>query len=171
MEAEESYRLKKVQVLGKTIPLIMQNINGPCPLLGICNVLLLRGNIRIHPDFSMVDYGKLVGLLGDCLLSQEKPIDVETLENYNQSVADAVALFPTLQFGLDVNVRFRRWVMSSLLGYRETHTCCLGSLTLSSRCNSVYSIYSTFALFMAGLLTQKMPQPLIPLESYHITKQ
>ena len=50
MEAEESYRLKKVQVLGKTIPLIMQNINGPCPLLGICNVLLLRGNIRIHPD-------------------------------------------------------------------------------------------------------------------------
>lgn len=104
------YRLKKVQWNGKTIPLVMQNINGPCPLLAICNILLLQGKIRIHTDYSMVNYEDLVGLLGELLLNQKPPASKEYEQNYNQNVGDAIALFPTLQFGLDVNVRFRKLV-------------------------------------------------------------
>jgi len=102
------YRLKKVNYKGNIVPLVMQNINGPCPLLAICNVLLLRGEIRIHPDYSAVTYEQLVILLGDLLLGPSRPnIPPEYEQNYNQNVADAVQLFPTLQRGLDVNVRFK----------------------------------------------------------------
>jgi hypothetical protein len=34
----------------------MQNENGPCPLLALANVLLLRGGIHIHPDYSEVTF-------------------------------------------------------------------------------------------------------------------
>lgn len=34
----------------------MQNENGPCPLLALANVLLLRGGIEIHPDYSEVTF-------------------------------------------------------------------------------------------------------------------
>ena len=107
----EQYRLKKVQIKGKTIPLVMQNVNGPCPLIAISNILLLQQKISIHTDYSMVDYGQLVELLGDRLVNQPKPEDKDLLEVYNQSVADAISLFPTLQYGLDVNVRFRQYVL------------------------------------------------------------
>ena len=109
-ERVDNYRLKKVQWEGTTVPLVMQNINGPCPLLAICNILLLQGKIRIHTDFSMVDYEQLVALLGDLLVTQKAPDDKDLEQNYNQNVSDAIALFPTLQFGLDVNVRFRKYV-------------------------------------------------------------
>ena len=105
---EDSYRLKKIQWRGNTIPIIMQNINGPCPLLAICNILLLRGSICIHPDYSCVTYKKLVILLGDLLLNTKVQLTQSMEENYNQNVADAIALFPTLQHGLDINVCFRR---------------------------------------------------------------
>ena len=86
----------------------MQNINGPCPLIGIVNILLLQNRVEIHLDYSMVTYQQLVELLGDLLLNQKPPELKELVDNYNQSVADAIALFPTLQFGLDVNIRFRQ---------------------------------------------------------------
>ena len=34
----------------------MQNENGPCPLLALANVLLLRGGIEIHPDYPEVTF-------------------------------------------------------------------------------------------------------------------
>ena len=32
------------------------NENGPCPMLALANVLLLRGGIEIHPDYSEVTF-------------------------------------------------------------------------------------------------------------------
>ena len=31
------YKTKAIQFLGRTTPVILQNDNGPCPLLAICN--------------------------------------------------------------------------------------------------------------------------------------
>ena len=41
---------------GNELPILMQNENGPCPLLALANVLLLRGGIHIHPDYSEVTF-------------------------------------------------------------------------------------------------------------------
>jgi hypothetical protein len=34
------YKTKVVQFLGRQVPIILQNDNGPCPLLAICELLL-----------------------------------------------------------------------------------------------------------------------------------
>lgn len=45
-EAEASgdpvYKTKVVQFLGRTTPIVLQNENGPCPLLAICIVLFFH---------------------------------------------------------------------------------------------------------------------------------
>ena len=53
----EPYRLKHVDFLGRTVPVVLQNQNGPCPLLAVANVLLLRNQIHLPlgpPDVSQV---------------------------------------------------------------------------------------------------------------------
>lgn len=32
------HKTKAIQFLGRTTPIILQNDNGPCPLLAICNL-------------------------------------------------------------------------------------------------------------------------------------
>lgn len=34
------HKTKSIQFFGRTTPIILQNDNGPCPLLAICNSLL-----------------------------------------------------------------------------------------------------------------------------------
>lgn len=44
--------------------------NGPCPLVAICNVLFLRGDLKIEPeDRELVSFEYLVERLGDYLLN------------------------------------------------------------------------------------------------------
>ena len=40
----EPYRLKVVTFFNREVPIVLQNQNGPCPLLAIANILLLRGS-------------------------------------------------------------------------------------------------------------------------------
>ena len=50
-----THRLKHVQLPeGRSVPVVMQSENGPCPLLAIANVLLLRGNIYLPTGASDV---------------------------------------------------------------------------------------------------------------------
>lgn len=37
-----SYTLKKIQYYNRSVGILCQSENGPCPLLAICNVLLLQ---------------------------------------------------------------------------------------------------------------------------------
>ena len=45
---EEAYAVKTTQFLGKPVRYVCQNANGPCPLLAIANVLLLRGQLTLE---------------------------------------------------------------------------------------------------------------------------
>ncbi|KAJ3116223.1 Ubiquitin carboxyl-terminal hydrolase MINDY-1 [Phlyctochytrium bullatum] len=105
----------------RKVNIIMQNENGPCPLLALCNVLLLRGDIKISVDRTTVTYEHLVHLIGDYLITRTQkptpstsptaapPPDSQSsllLANLERNLQDAMDLIPTLQQGLDVNVRF-----------------------------------------------------------------
>ncbi|KAL1914642.1 uncharacterized protein VTP21DRAFT_8053 [Calcarisporiella thermophila] len=106
----------------KNLRVITQNENGPCPLIALCNVLLLRGDIEIRPPGkSHVSFEELVGILGDYLLNtmshtqtQEHIKSEQTSAQALPSVGDfrhnlnaALSVIPRLQTGLDVNVYFR----------------------------------------------------------------
>ena len=61
------------------MPPALQDVNGPCPLLAIANVLLLRNQLQLPAGVGEVSQGRLVqmvaGLLLDRLLDFDDALD------------------------------------------------------------------------------------------------
>ncbi|CAI5468843.1 unnamed protein product [Closterium sp. Yama58-4] len=108
--AESWYKIKRVSFLGRQqVPIVMQNDNGPCPLLGIANVLLLRNAISLRPSATEISQSDLLSLVAHRLLDSNTGMEgrsAEYISNRQQNVADCMALLPRLATGIDVNVRF-----------------------------------------------------------------
>ncbi|GMJ15021.1 hypothetical protein HRI_005171300 [Hibiscus trionum] len=105
------YKTKAIHFLGRSTPIILQNDNGPCPLLAICNVLLLSNNMSLSPDIAEVSQEKLLSLVAERLIdvsSNADNEDVGYVENQRRNIADAIDLLPRLATGIDVNIKFRR---------------------------------------------------------------
>ncbi|XP_022851172.1 ubiquitin carboxyl-terminal hydrolase MINDY-1 isoform X1 [Olea europaea var. sylvestris] len=108
---EMVHKTKVIQFLGRTTPIILQNDNGPCPLLAICNVLLLKNSLNLSPDIAEVSQEKLLSLIADRLFDSNSNIndkDAGYAENQQQNIADAIDLLPRLTTGIDVNIKFTR---------------------------------------------------------------
>ncbi|KAG9139357.1 hypothetical protein Leryth_024031 [Lithospermum erythrorhizon] len=105
------HKTKVIQFLGRTTSIVLQNDNGPCPLLAICNVLLLRNSLNLSPDVPEVSQEKLLSLVAERLIdsnSNANNRDAEYVENQQQNIADAIDLLPRLTTGIDVNIKYRR---------------------------------------------------------------
>ncbi|KAK4422708.1 Ubiquitin carboxyl-terminal hydrolase MINDY-2 [Sesamum alatum] len=105
------HRTKAIQFLGRTTPIILQNDNGPCPLLAICNVLSLKNRLNLSPDIPEVSQEKLLSLVAEHLIDSNSNIDNKDagyIENQQQNIADAIDLLPRLTTGIDVNIKFQR---------------------------------------------------------------
>ncbi|GJJ76718.1 ubiquitin carboxyl-terminal hydrolase MINDY-1/2 [Entomortierella parvispora] len=121
----------------KRIKIITQNENGPCPLLALCNTLILQGKVSIRPyDRPNIGYEHLLQLLADYLLNDD-PSEVDSPAGASTSSASAprrvgdkveaekqksrleiesaLRLLPHLEHGLDVNVYFK-----SIRGFEST---------------------------------------------------
>ncbi|XP_057487035.1 uncharacterized protein LOC130773120 isoform X1 [Actinidia eriantha] len=110
-EKEMAHKTKEIQFLGRNTSIILQNDNGSCPLLAICNVLLLRNNLNLSPDVAEVTQEKLLSLVAERLIDSNSNADNKDagyLENQQQNIADAIDLLPRLATGIDVNTKFRR---------------------------------------------------------------
>lgn len=90
------HRVKRILFLGREVPVLLQNENGPCPLLAICalaahagrhcmprptmraaragNVLLLRNAIRIRAETTEVSAEVLVEIVANYLLEANPPV-------------------------------------------------------------------------------------------------
>ena len=84
--------------------IVTQNRNGPCPLIAICNALVLRGDLELPAHKPSVSYDELVSLLAEELLLRQQPRSADP--NGSQNLTDVMNVFPRLNVGLDVNVRF-----------------------------------------------------------------
>ncbi|KAG7391564.1 hypothetical protein PHYBOEH_006648 [Phytophthora boehmeriae] len=109
---DEAYAVKETQFLGKSVSYVCQNANGPCPLLAIANVLLLRGQLSLEglvhaPGF--VSAHDLMQTVHKRLLGTNPPlVNASELERLTQekTLKDVEELLPSMLVGLDVNVRF-----------------------------------------------------------------
>ncbi|KAK9814352.1 hypothetical protein WJX72_004386 [[Myrmecia] bisecta] len=107
-----TYKLKTIDFLGRKVPVVLQNENGPCPLLAIANVLLLRNQIELPVNCPEVSQERLMSLVAGLLLdsNSEQRLDSQASEEYKanlrQHIADAIARLPKLTTGVDVNVQF-----------------------------------------------------------------
>ncbi|GAA5814808.1 hypothetical protein MFLAVUS_008311 [Mucor flavus] len=119
---KDEYLVKTIEWKDKTIRIITQNENGPCPLVAICNVLFLRGDLDIQPpDREVVKFEYLVERLGDYLLNHasQEEVTPRKLEKRRATseydLDDALSILPNLKVGLDVNVKF-----DSIHGFEPT---------------------------------------------------
>ncbi|KAL0727235.1 hypothetical protein Bca4012_023328 [Brassica carinata] len=100
-----SYKTKEIKFRKRDKRIILQNENGPCPLIAICNVLLLRNDVNLHPDRFQVSQERLLSLVADVLFDSD---DDEFTENRQQKIADAINLLPSFADGINVDIKFRR---------------------------------------------------------------
>ncbi|XP_028762771.1 ubiquitin carboxyl-terminal hydrolase MINDY-1 [Neltuma alba] len=108
---EFMHKTKTIQFLGRTTPIVLQNENGPCPLLAICNVLLLRNHLNLSPDVAEVSQEKLLSLVAERLIDSNSNVnnkDAGYVKNQLQNISDAIDLLPRLATGIDVNIKFKR---------------------------------------------------------------
>lgn len=103
----DSYLVRRVSFLGSERRVLLQSKNGPCPLLAICNVLLLRRRLTL-PRGDSIGFHDLLQLLSNLLLDANSGSreNAEHTANIEESVVGCIEVLPTLNVGLDVNCRF-----------------------------------------------------------------
>ncbi|CAF1379394.1 unnamed protein product [Rotaria sordida] len=101
------YLIKWIEFNFEELPILLQNVNGPCPLLAIFNILLLRKRIIIDSNRDVISTERVVTLLAEYILEydQSKLSDEDRI-NYEHNVQDALAVLDKLKTGLDVNLKF-----------------------------------------------------------------
>ncbi|KAI4303485.1 hypothetical protein MLD38_039108 [Melastoma candidum] len=105
------HKAKTIHFLCRPTPIVLHNDNGPCPLLAICNVLLLKNSLNLSPDVAEVSQEKLLSLVAERLIDSNSNVDNKDagyVENQQQNIADAIDLLPRLATGIDVNIKFRK---------------------------------------------------------------
>lgn len=112
-DTRDQYRLKNITFFGSQRRILLQSANGPCPLLALCNVLLLRNQMRISMDARYVSFAELVEIVGSKLFEMNENatsggddhVDVGVL-NLRANTSAALEILPKLNAGLDVNCKF-----------------------------------------------------------------
>jgi len=90
---------------------VLQEQEGPCPLIGIFNVLLLRGSVRLSPQLALISFQDMIDHIKryfEQRLSQRSFRDADSQKTANdiKNFEDARKHFPNLEKGLDINVKF-----------------------------------------------------------------
>ncbi|VDO70902.1 unnamed protein product [Heligmosomoides polygyrus] len=109
------FKLKAIQFNSSKVSIVTQNLNGPCPLIALVNVLALKGLARL-PASGHVTRDALTHLIADVLL-QMRPDNMNSHveSNYNRNLDDVINLLPDLGRGLDVNVKYELFLFASVL--------------------------------------------------------
>ena len=102
--SDTAHHIKWVQLHGARSPVITQNVNGPCPLLALINVMLLKGKVQLPSALEVITIGQLMDYIGDTMLDSAPAQSQQP--DFQQNMQDAVSILPKLQTGLDVNVKF-----------------------------------------------------------------
>ncbi|CAJ0918655.1 unnamed protein product, partial [Mesorhabditis belari] len=100
------FETKKISFGEVPLRIVLQKVNGACPLLAIVNALALKGQITLR-DVPHVSLAELNEIVGDCLLRLKPELPVNEEGNYNKALTDVINLIPTLNEGLTINVHFR----------------------------------------------------------------
>uniref|UniRef100_A0A1J3GG80 F-box/kelch-repeat protein n=1 Tax=Noccaea caerulescens TaxID=107243 RepID=A0A1J3GG80_NOCCA len=89
------YKTKEITFRGEKKRIIIQDENGPCPLIAICNVLLLLRNNKMDLDWNQQ-------------VSEERLLRLFDTDRDDEEYNSVIKLLPCFAEGMNVNVRFRR---------------------------------------------------------------
>lgn len=105
MAGPPSYKIKRVDFFGRReVPVVLQNENGPCPLLAIANVLLLRNTLQLPSGAPDVSQERLLAVVAERLLDDTAQVwprpgkpAARPLHNEGSVGAELAAAFRWLQ--------------------------------------------------------------------------
>jgi len=103
-DSTDTFPVRRSILLGFEVCYLLQGGNGPCPLLAICNVLLLRGLLSLPPDAQTVSFSYLVDRLANIMIDKNNTVDAD--ETLRSTLDKSVGLLGGLNKGLDVDIRF-----------------------------------------------------------------
>jgi len=84
----------------RKVKIVYQRRNGPCSLLAICNILILRGDVEIlPPGRDTASYEYLSSLVADFLVNGSGDAS-------NADLSAALSVLPSTQEGMDLNPVF-----------------------------------------------------------------
>lgn len=100
------FSLKKVKFLNRTVRIALQNQNGPCSLLALFNLLILRNDIQVSNDHGSISLDTVVSILADFLLSKNSTSPSAQMQNHSENqnmqrlLEDCISILPSLKDGL-----------------------------------------------------------------------
>ena len=77
-DSESVYHIKWVNFKNQKVPIITQNENGPCPLLAIMNILLLKKRVALTQSVEFITANQVMAHLGNCVLENVPGDEVST---------------------------------------------------------------------------------------------
>ena len=106
------HRVKRVRFGGCAREVLLQNLNGPCPLLALGNALLLRGDVGVPPGWSELPVSRLIASVREVIEASAASAGGAGMAGATGAArsaraaraARAAASLPSLQRGLDVDV-------------------------------------------------------------------
>ncbi|KJP88183.1 hypothetical protein AK88_02130 [Plasmodium fragile] len=116
------YSVKWINFINRRVPILLQNKSGPCPLLCITNILLLRNQLQIDKKIKKISQSFLETKIMNILLeSNRKNVTDNTAScNYRKNIIECVDILPQLKYGLDVNCKF-----SNIHSFEYTKGLCI----------------------------------------------
>jgi len=108
------FSLKTIIFDGKQFKIVMQDENGPCPLIALANIMILRGVLRTDRLDKSIEYKVLLQQVASILLERAESIKSQANtgtagghENVEYLLGEALQILGKLYLGMDINVRFR----------------------------------------------------------------
>jgi hypothetical protein len=125
-QQQVAYQLKSVEYMGRTRRILLQNENGPCPLLAAANALLLRGRISLDPKCvrnGVASAEEVINVLADVASDNASSMmssstsstsngddtdDGSSIRRHDREhhLDEVLRMLPNLQRGMDVNPKF-----------------------------------------------------------------
>jgi hypothetical protein len=90
------HHLKTVDWHDVRVKIVTQNENGPCPLVAICNVLLLNGKLKLNRDTDVVYASELVDMVANLII--ESYPEVRTPSLPFQKVLNSRSIYPPITY-------------------------------------------------------------------------
>eukprot|EP00421_Protoceratium_reticulatum_P073878 CAMPEP_0168428576 /NCGR_PEP_ID=MMETSP0228-20121227/36929_1 /TAXON_ID=133427 /ORGANISM="Protoceratium reticulatum, Strain CCCM 535 (=CCMP 1889)" /LENGTH=405 /DNA_ID=CAMNT_0008442641 /DNA_START=30 /DNA_END=1247 /DNA_ORIENTATION=+ len=110
-DSTKLYRIKDIKFFGGARRILLQSANGPCPLLALCNVLLLRNQLKISHDARYISFAELIEMVSSHLFDANAgdvggDSNSSRAANVRENLSSCLEILPRLNVGLDVNCKF-----------------------------------------------------------------
>eukprot|EP01028_Stygiella_incarcerata_P001003 TRINITY_DN1160_c0_g1_i1.p1 TRINITY_DN1160_c0_g1~~TRINITY_DN1160_c0_g1_i1.p1 ORF type:complete len:394 (+),score=138.07 TRINITY_DN1160_c0_g1_i1:58-1239(+) len=104
MDVDALFYLKRMRLGSRSVSIILQNSNGPCPLIALANALALQGRLNLREEYEAITTEDLLEIIRRRI---EQVWRKNPSPDMKKNASDCIEMLPNFLRGMDVNVRFK----------------------------------------------------------------